>query len=190
MEQFDKKDQKSRKFWLISAICYFSITAIYILIDAFFLQKESLSGLQILTILVLCVLVNFVPFYLVYHCAYKRFGTKLLMVVLILGPTRMVHDIVMTIENSSALSTYITLIFGALFLVYWYACLKLRKVNKGFKTKTLVQEYTQALLSMREAINLESLDMQFSALIKRWPQNEKISSEEYNSLKAALLQKI
>ena len=188
--EIDQKEIKNRKQWLIATIvCWGS----YPLLALFFLaklpQKPPLYNggwIQPVTY----VLFNVTLFWVIWHCAYKKPGTKLLMFWLITGPIQVLLSSLNFFEKSWNVWNKVGLILNLSFFIWWYIqSIKLRKINKKIQIQKY-PEYIKSLQLLNEMTSREKLDEEFSKLIRNWPQFERTSSKEYKLKKDCLSRKV
>lgn len=118
---FTREEKKIRKNWLIST------TILYLVIPfiggmSIFFKTNELSSQNLGWLIV-----YFFSFLILYYYAYKKNGTHLLTLFLIILPIYLFIDFVQSVINGQ-------LSFKVVFYIWWYiASLKLRKINTKLK---------------------------------------------------------
>jgi hypothetical protein len=192
---FDKNEQKIRRHWLIATLCIYLglpitwFSLVFLIADMS--QPMTASGaLQLLIMLLIPSLIITLLIWAFYHCAYKKHGTRFLtfcLLVSLLISARQLYKIFLmgSIDFYELVAFLVNL---PLFLWWVITSFKLRSLNKKLQMRALdCQEYLHGIELMKTAQNIEDLGTKFHALIEKWPQSEPRFSEEYNSIKAKLL---
>lgn len=173
--EMSEKDKKTRRHWLIATLVYFlGFPALL------FLMFVILAGDRLATIALfgLILILSSIPFWIIYHCAYRKPGTKWLMFYLIILPIQFVSSLQSLREDPRA---WLGIIIGLPICIWWYVLsLKLRKINKSQQPHKQDPQYLKAVHALKSAKTMEELEWQFSNLMKEWPQFEAFSSKEYS----------
>lgn len=74
---------------------------------------------------------NLIPLVIIWCCAYRKCGTRMLTFWLIVSPIRMVADLSSVVTQNGSSIEYIACALDVMVLVWWYSLsLKMRKINK------------------------------------------------------------
>src|ERR1700722_6352672 len=161
-----KNAAKVRKHWLIATCFQFLILAPFLcILKLLFIPMESSAKTELVGETIGYALTSFISFYIVYYCAYKKFGTGWLTFSLIFGLISLIAQLLLTLTDSSYIGF-------AMANIWWLLIsLKLRKANIAIQlnNKPTDPVYTQSLLELESAQNLEDLDAKFYALVEKTP---------------------
>ncbi|MBS3903807.1 MAG: hypothetical protein KGZ39_00590 [Simkania sp.] len=187
----NKNEEKHRKHWLIATVisllilptCQFMFLAIF--------STEMPFSEDTMLELLATDIINLVAFWIVWRCAYKKPGTAILNLGLILTLFGMLVALFKLFSNPYDLWT-VGLILPTLAISAWWCklSLKLRQTNKLLQAQLALQQspsaYGDSIQELRQLDNLASLDATFAELVKQWPQFEPNSSKEYTLKKLDL----
>ena len=186
---FSEIDKKIRKHWLYATIVSFWIYPLIAFSVAFFQLQATFALHDLYLIYSFIAIMVLIQFYLVYRCAYKKPGYRLLQVVIVLSSCNTFRLNVMTLLDSFDLTSVLYAVLDIGICAWW--CIqsyKLIRMNKALKilNSQPPQEYFDSLVSMNESESMAILDIRFSAIMKSWPQFEAASSREYEKKKSSL----
>jgi hypothetical protein len=127
----DEQKKRIKRNWLISAIL-FQLVLPFIINFLTFQDNpldHSSKGNIIGSIYIL--IVSLLCFWVIFHCAYRKQGTRLLTIGLVISPFYWIGNI---IESMVQHIPIMPLIFCSVFFVWWYInCLYLKRLNKELK---------------------------------------------------------
>lgn len=138
-------DLNVRKQWLI---LLFGIAFLNILLFFLIMSKEATpflsEGVRVLLYVMNVVLLPLIYNYLIYRCAYKKPGTKLLSFILIASPIVFVWGGGMLIynlkqgfiPNPSALYWILQILAEVAFARWYFLCYKMKKINQRLQKIT------------------------------------------------------
>lgn len=143
--------ESTRKTWLIITIAQAALNVVLNLILFLLLIPEALDILHLSIFAIVSLLTYVIPTYILYHCAYKKYGTGLLTFILLISPIGFIKYLIDEIEGlrlsfSTLDSTLLTLSLFAflmnviLGLLWFWFSLKLRKVNKEVQLERELQK--------------------------------------------------
>lgn len=171
--QLDSNDKKLRKNWLFIAFIKYlglpilALALIGILSTKFDFDEKIFYGY----IFFLIAGIIWLP--ILYYRAYKKYGTILLGLFLIIGPFAMLKSL---LESFSALTQlkapmheYLLILVDLAVFVWWYVlCYNMRKLNKKirFYPLTFSKCYIEAKQAFDEALTLENLNEKFALLLR------------------------
>lgn len=189
--ELSEKDFKTRRLWLIVNFLCSIIFPVIIAVGSLLLSHEGSFWSTLLTLavtLVFCFFALVVPFYILYHCAYARPGTRLLTWVLVLSPLGMLYNLGVTFKAGWNIgeSAWFNLALGMLVFSWTYVLnLRLRRINKLLQAREgdACPEFAQELARMKNVLSLEVLDYAYQQLIAKWPQWKHIAALEYKRKK-------
>jgi hypothetical protein len=128
-----EKENKVRKFWLISFFAYSNISVYNIFLALRDLSATSGSlkehpeiGLYIHATLALLGIIPW--FWVTHHCAYKKRGTGWLLWTLISLPIWEFPGLLISLQQTLDWNTLIWLMIG---IIFWVNCIRLLKVNSA-----------------------------------------------------------
>jgi hypothetical protein len=131
-----EQQRKNRKNWLIAGLANLVLYPIlsYVFSAVFYGTAESL-GVKFYEFLGF-ILVGMIPFVILWHCAYKNPGTKLLTWGLVLGAIRFIPESVKELKEVTDAWGLGVFVLGAAVYVWWYFfSLKLRADNVNIKAQ-------------------------------------------------------
>ena len=193
------KNEKNRKTWLFLLIgaCIFLLIKNYLLTayPAIFGQASEPQTSAVVSIALLKSLpVLCVDSYILYYCAYKKPGTKLLTFGLIFIALSWICSIYNLLNGSinHFFNAYTTVLFGidlALNIWWFILSLDLRRMNKAMQALHISEDNCRALALVREAQNQEDLEQKFFDAIRLSSSNfSTVLSQEYEAMKKKFLQ--
>lgn len=194
---FSQKEKKIRKRWLnLTIFTHIFIPSIFLLLgilaSSIYKSLSLVIGIPVFAILI------FLSFYILYHCAYQKLGTRYLTFCIILGSLNEIRNLGKTIVSSDLLtlptSKYLFLLEVISFAisVYWYVLsFQLRKMNKKIRLRERrsiesSEEYKNIISTIQTASSTEDLNRIISELFEKWPNYKPMISEEYEEKKEAL----
>ncbi|NGX58967.1 MAG: hypothetical protein KR126chlam3_00109 [Chlamydiae bacterium] len=135
---------------------------------------------------------NLISFWIIYHCAYRKYGTAWLTWCLVIGP------IIFLVENAKIFNepfnewTLRALLLDIVVFGYWYfLSVKFRKDNKNIQIQSFISSdtYAEAVASIRSAKNLDDLQFKFHEAFRKCPSHFKNSpSPHHTEMKERLTQ--
>jgi Zn-dependent protease with chaperone function len=184
-------EEKRRKAWLLSTLANFIYYPIAYGIIVLILTEEKQFNLAFTPLFIsafsgLILLCSF------YYCAYKKRGTKLLLLALIISPFNYLSYVYTTILAYKDLGSLFSVVSETVFYSWWYyQCYQLRIVNKTHRIQIVKkkekedQEYREQINQLRISTTLDELERNFALLNNRWPEHKAVSSREYKAKKTA-----
>lgn len=133
----NKSEEKVRKHWLFSTWFFFFLYPIALF--AFFAvlsEKVYIPEDAIYEQLVYAI-AGLIPIWLIWHCAYRKNGIKLLTFWLVVGPIKMLASIA-EISNEPCnvwVNAFVAINIG-LFIWWFLLSLEMRKVNKSIQERS------------------------------------------------------
>ncbi len=184
-----KKEMGIRRCWLYYLMFLPTTMALFYLVASVgaALLNPQLAYLAV-GFVILVIALQFLPAWILYHCAYNKHGTRYLTFILCctaIAPLAFITNI-----NKEGESTLLVLLIALLFLAPWmYLCVRLRQINKLLQAHQVCNcpEFHQALTLMNHSLSLEELDNAFHHIIEKWPQWERNSSMKYKKKKEEFL---
>lgn len=183
-----KTEKWNRIIWTILAagLPFLSFLFYFVLFLLFCFQQNQI-GMVLMGIL---SAISIIPPWTIWHCVYKKHGTRLLTFLIFFLPGLSVACVTATTFAPSLFNTYIeshstTLSWATLISVTYLLCsvlmgLQLRKTNKKlYLQKHSTEDYERALEQMKFSTSMEDLEIQFRNLIEQWPKLERHTSQEY-----------
>jgi len=182
---------KDRKQWLIATIVFFILYPLLVLVFlAIFPEQRTPTYVDVWYVPLAYTLTNLTLLWIIWHFAYKNQGTALLTCWLIWGPIRVLLSTTGLFKESWTPWVFIENVLDLSIYAWWYILsLRLRRMNKK-KQVPSCPEYIESLQVLKEQTSRESLNEEFSKLIRNWPQFEPTSSKEYKLKKTELSGKI
>jgi hypothetical protein len=188
--QITKREERERKYWLLATICSRIVypVVVFLLFDLMAgkiqFTQHSLYKLSI------DALIGLVLLWMIVHCAYKKHGTKLLLIWLVIIPFRMLFSIIFLVKESHNPWIVAQILLECTMYAWWYILsLRLRKINKTiqyFHVLKNSEEYKKAMSEIQAARTLEDLDSKFHTARKNWPDLEYSLIKEYRSKRTNL----
>lgn len=134
-----EKELLARKRWLV--LFFIQTFILPILSVCSSLQEPHLSPLVAKIAILIYIVGLFLSAYLIYHCAYKKHGTKFLTIWLVATPLSTAFFFPAMLKEYTSTPSLIWIAFSNLFYVYYYfACLNLRKINKKIQFQKRSEE--------------------------------------------------
>ena len=182
--EMSQKEAKIRKYWLIATILL--LLVIPLLSFAFLAVVFKIPVSVVIVWQLTTGLAGLIPLWIIWHCAYKKPGTKWLTCWLICTPLYSLQTWVQLVKEPWDPWFTGIAVFDLLCYVGWYVLsLKLRKINKQLQANSS-PEYAKAVRDLREAPTMEVLNDHFVNLSEKWPKLEYTSSKEYKRRKLEL----
>ena len=173
--EMTEKDKKTRRHWLIATLVYFLGFPALLFLIFVILAGDRLATIALFAFI---LILSSIPFWIIYHCAYRKPGTKWLMFYLITVPIQFVSSLPSLRDDPRA---WLGIVICLPICIWWYVLsLKLRKINKLQQPRKQDPQYLKAVHALKSAKTMEELEWQFSHLMKEWPQFETFSSKEYS----------
>jgi hypothetical protein len=187
--EISQKEINQRSDWLIATIASFGLCPLLAITSFAKLSENTDLFNNIWYQLAASTFGSLVSFWLIWHCAYKKPGTKLLTSCLILAPIdALLLALNLFQEPWNIWNTVVNVINASIFLWWYIQCIKLKRINKKIQLQSH-PEYVESLQLLKGQTSRESLDHEFFKLIRTWPQFERTSSKEYKLKKAELSHK-
>src|SRR5579885_2125312 len=141
--QFDEKEKRTRTHWLI--VTLFS-SFFYPLFTSLFHTnvpvKESIFYMHEYFQFSFIATATLLPLWLLYHCAYKKQGTRLLTFWLIMSFLGTFLVAILVFRKPLGILEMIQNIMEAITSIYWcILSLKLRKINKKYQKQMASEEH-------------------------------------------------
>lgn len=132
----NKSEEKTRKHWLLSTFCFlvfYPLTLFaFFAILSHWLPIPKNTGIG----LIAHAFTGLFSLWIVWHCAYKKYGTRLLTFWLIIIPFKQLASIVEVLKETWDLWTIFFLALDIGVFLWWYLLsLKMRKVNKSIQER-------------------------------------------------------
>lgn len=181
--QICEEDQAVRKRWLwltivISLVMPFIMNSI----EIFFFEGLTSYALGKLIGISLLKLLSC---YILYYCAYKHIGTKLLTFNLILGMMGLPLSVVGIVFEKNIGVQILCLFYILLFSVWLYTSYYLRIINKKIMQERLDldPDYINGIKLLQESTNLEDLKLRFSNIVRETPAISFAMKKQFKKLK-------
>jgi hypothetical protein len=182
--EMDQKKAKIRKYWLIATILL--LVVIPQLSFAFLAFVFKIPVSLVIVWQLTTGVASLSSLWIIWHCAYKKPGTKWLTCWLVCAPFYFLQTLLQLLRDPWNGWFAGMAVFDLLCYVGWYVLsLKLRKINKQLQANSS-PEYAQAVRDLREASTIEVLNDHFVNLSAKWPKLEYTSSKEYRRRKLEL----
>lgn len=131
-------ENRIRKHWLLSIASFLVLYPIVLFAFFSFISIRILIPEDVLTELLAHAFAGLFALWLIWHCAYKKHGTKLLSLWMVLSPINMLVSIMESLKEScNALVLTFVLIDISIFLWWWLLSFKLKAVNKAIQERLL-----------------------------------------------------
>lgn len=184
------KEKKTREFWLKLSIVRVAFTCIL----SFFMLKtdETLENRNAAAIASLVILIFAILFwYLFYQRAYKKHGTFLLTLYLVIMPIFfLLTDLPVFFKmRKDVLMISIFLVTNFLAALWYLFCFKLLRINKKLRMQPVelfAERCSESIEPIRQANTLPELEKAYHRGIQNWPHFELYLSREYENKKKAL----
>jgi hypothetical protein len=140
------KEVKEQKRWLIVTVVYkFILPLLLFAISASLFEKNECPP-EVVSELLRNVFLGLISLWIFWHCAYKKNGTKLLTLFLVLSPIIVAKDLMRSLKESTDPWTLGLLILGLSLYIYWYIfSLKLKRINQKIKAGKCT-EYADSII--------------------------------------------
>jgi hypothetical protein len=131
-----KPEEKTRKRWLFATFSYFILYPLALCGFLAFLSRSGSKSVAILVVFLVCGIIKIFPMLLIWHCAYRKYGTKLLTFWLVIWPLPMFALILGIFAKSVDVGARLYFLIEFAFFVWWFlVSLKMRAVNKSIKER-------------------------------------------------------
>ncbi len=128
----NKSEEKTHKYWLFSSLCMLVLFPLIVLGFMVTLSKQIDIPESVLYECLIYVILGILSLWLIWYCAYKNPGTRLLTFWLFTSPIKRITQIGQELSESSDVLIIIPLIIESGIFLWWYLLsLKLRKINKA-----------------------------------------------------------
>lgn len=131
-----KSQNKTRKHWLLST---FSLLILYpLVLFAFFavLSESVAIPKDALIESLIHAFAGIIPMWIIWHCAYRKYGTKFLTFWLVTSPIKALASIVEFLKESYDSWTIAYILLDLAFFSWWFIIsLKMRTVNKTIQKR-------------------------------------------------------
>ncbi len=131
---FEEKEKTTRKKWLVTFLsnyAFYWISCAFLMV--FFGEASKKELAYRLGLFISLTLFIGMMMWVIYHCAYKKKGTRLLSWIVIVAPIQTVLSVAKEGFNPS--TWYFTAFDLILFGFFWFNSLHLRKINLEIKTR-------------------------------------------------------
>ena len=184
--EITQNEIKQRKVWLIATIASFGLCPLLAITSFPKLSENTDLFNNIWYQLAASTFGSLVSFWIIWHCGYKKPGTKLLTSCLIFAPIDALLLALNLFQEPWNIWNKVVNVINASIFLWWYVqCIKLRRMNKKIQLQSH-PEYLESLQLLKELTTRERLDQEFFKLIRTWPQFERTSSKEYKLKKDEL----
>lgn len=184
-------DAHTRRWWLISTIVNY-LAILFPLVALLCYNalardppKEILETFLMLSVTVVILTPGFA---IMYHCAYKKFGTAWLTWSMITTPYGLIRTYFELRNNWNCASSVIMGVFVASSLWWIEQSLRLRKTNKRITCE--IFERSELASSIKTQIStastLTELNVVMHNLINEWPQHESVIKNLYKMKRASI----
>ena len=132
-------EQKTRKQWLFStaALLFLFPLAVFVFFVAFF-KLIHVPGEFLFRELGSCM-GGLIPLWIIWHCCYRKYGTRLITLWLFASPLSQVREIYGVIkEGFNPIVICVAAIELGLFVWWYLLSLRIRKLNKSAREKALL----------------------------------------------------
>jgi hypothetical protein len=133
------------------------------------------------------------PAWIIWHCVYKKHGTRLLTFFLFINVLLIILNCVTIAFNHTHTLSSSTMSLQNFLIVLCVLCcsslmiIQLRKTNKKlYFQKHYTDEYLIITEHMESSTSIEDLDFQFQLLVKQWPKLNRYSYYKYKIKKHEL----
>ncbi len=190
MTVLTQKEMLIRKFWLYYLMFLPTALAVIWLITAVGVGFNPYSQQTFLAIgfITAVIMLQFLPTWILYHCAYKKHGTRYLTLNLCLSLLFPLSFLV-NMDKIGKLNPFGLLVMILLWALWVYLCVKLRNINKLLQANRGCNcpEYHQQIALLNESVSLEDLDTAFYRIMEKWPQWGRHSSMNYKKRREELI---
>lgn len=173
------EDQAIRKKWLFFLILNVLFIISTSLIEVDFSKEKIISA-------ALAIIFFSSSFYIMYHCAYKKMGTKWLTFSLVLNVICLPMGLgILFMEEIDLITKIIQLMTIPLTFGYIFYSNKLRRVNKKISKEKLllIPEYVENLQILKSATSKEDLKLRFAKIVREDPAISFLIKKDYKRLK-------
>ncbi len=190
--QLTNNEKRNRKIWLAVALlpCLMNLP-----VACFYCIQAAIAGNGYLAMLITVYMgMILLPGWLVWHCTYKKHGTRLLTCTLVMNFFCAIWCMVVLLTHSPssvllkaafAEAPLWMILIGSSLHIYWLALsFQLRKTNKKlYMQKHCTDAYLVALEEMKASESEKDLKDRFLFLKQQWPHLKRYSSKEYKAKK-------
>lgn len=188
----NEMDQKIRKKWLnVSYLMWIIYPLLAVGAELFLFNQGEMLDSLVITIFLSAYLLNLGVFYLLYHFAYKKFGTKWLTFVLCGGLVSISKGIFEVIhEPTDFLTIGLMVVNVPLYFWWFFRSVYLRNLNKKIQFQMkFPTDYEKCIQLINDSTSLENLNLNFAELTKIWPKFNSFLAEIYQAKKKMLIAK-
>lgn len=123
---------KTRKHWLFATLSYLIVGRFVALPFIMLLSMKEIDPTAVLIGTIMAVILSIIPMLVIWHCTYRKFGTKLLTVWLVLCLT----DLFKIFLCAAPGWPKAVFILDVLVFIWWYVLsLKVRAINKRIRKR-------------------------------------------------------
>jgi hypothetical protein len=142
----NKSEAKTRKRWLFSTFCFFILYPLALFaLFAILSNWIHLSEDALIEPLVYAIVVLF-QMWIIWHCSYKKYGTRLLTLWLVVSPFRHLMSIVEILKETSNIWSIGFIVIDVGFFLWWYLLsLQIRKINKTVQERISLAKQAQPI---------------------------------------------
>ncbi|MDR3623606.1 MAG: hypothetical protein P4L16_00495 [Chlamydiales bacterium] len=178
---FTKDDLRLKRQWLI-AFALPNLLCLLLLIFSLFAVKTFEDLFK-----VIISVITFIPPYLLYNCAYRRPGTRLLTFNLITTMPIMLIPVFFAFKNL-LLQEAVVVSFIVLSYTVWIsiASIKLRRINLRVRKELIKAQAVDDIAEINKITNLDDLKSAVDALICKSPRLQPVLLEAFEDKKREL----
>lgn len=177
--QLNPQDARIRRRWLITTIVSCTIIPAFFLLALSIFAIVNLIALQtqagtfFLTIASLYCIFFLPSLWILIHCAYKKFGVRLLFLSIIYTSIYIANILHAASKTEWNLGAYLVAGFlVAVNLLYFELSLKMLRINKRILFEKSNESQSIKELISSKAQNPEELESVYEDLVCRWPQHK------------------
>jgi hypothetical protein len=127
-------ENRIRKHWLLSTACFLIFYPLALFAFVYFLSTRISIPEDALIEPLAHTLVGLFSMWLIWHCAYKKHGTKLLSLWMVVSPLKMLASVVECLKEACNIwMITLFLIEISIFLWWWLLSFKMKAVNKAIQ---------------------------------------------------------
>jgi hypothetical protein len=132
----NESEEKTRKHWLVASFCFLFFYPVASTALVAIIFSKTLTMLLAWT-----AVIGLLQLWLIWHCAYKKHGTKLLTFWLFTAPLAQLGSVVIAFKiDCSAITIGNSIVQIGVFLWWYLLSLKLRKFNKAIQETTNISQ--------------------------------------------------
>lgn len=132
----DKSEIRVRQHWLLSTLCLLVICPIvlYALMTVIFYQQMHIA--DVLFELGIQIFAGVITTLVIWHCAYRKYGSKLLNCWLVVRSLSMVASIGDSLRTSDSIWTLVFLAIEIAFFMWWFILsIQIKIVNEAIQKR-------------------------------------------------------